>query len=580
MRSIKQYWQEDRIFLLFWMLLQAILGWGDRIWMGPYGMHQGAQADRAGVAWNFYHETWNLFLPRVMENRAAEGIAGMEFPIISYAVGMIWRAFGHHDVIYRLTVGVIVTIGYWSLWRFLGRLGIVGIGRVAVILLVFLSPIMVFYTWNFLPDAAALGLSFAGLYRWFRWRMDNENTENKFDGIWVCLLFSLSGLVKVSMLIPFFSILCIELLQSNTARRWRNFFVKPKWRVANSEYGETIVLEDENETNNRGTTRFHGATILELLSVYGGVLLLVLAWYMYSGWLTSSTWNIHFIQQVNPVNSMDELKDVLRFISNVWSDSIFYGSALFWLIVLWAISLIRKSGMFEIWDWLSVFNFLGFISFFLLFSKQFRFHDYYFLSAWPFVFTAVLVIFRSQLQGRRIFVGFSGIVAVVFFVYYPIRGIGHSSKMLNYRLQSGNYYCQNIIVNEQGLTAIGDWLNTKEDPLVTKEILVIGDPSPSTALYYLQRKGLRFAPDFDSISCRGIWNKRKELEEGIANRALEWKWPWDFRYGKNRKLGYVVAQKNYIDTLNISSYIVDIKHDKNLIYSSGDWNLYEIKNSN
>jgi hypothetical protein len=143
-------------------------------------------------------------------------------------------------------------------------------------------------------------------------------------------------------------------------------------------------------------------------------------------------------------------------------------------------------------------------------------------------------------------------------------------------METGNYYCQNIIFNEKGLVDIGRWLAVNADPSYTKEVLVIGDPSPSTALYYLQRKGLRFAPDFDSMSCRGIWNKRMELEGSLDNPEMQWKWPWDYTYSKRRSLGYVVVRKDYRDSLNISSYIVDIEDERNVKYSSGEWNLFVI----
>lgn len=576
MRKLLRYWEEDRLFFIGWFFLQWILGCGERLKLGPFGMHQGAQADRAGVAWNFYHETLNLFLPRVMENRAAEGIAGMEFPIISYVVGLGWRVFGFHDWMYRLVVGLIVTAGYWSIWRLLKEIGIIGLGRVAIVLLLFLSPIMVFYTWNFLPDPAALGFVFIGLYHWHRWRI-NANGEVNSSPFWVWFFFSLAGLIKVSMLIPFLSLISLEYIKSDVLSVIRGFGVKQKLKVKNTEFGETIVLDDvESPMGNGQRFGFLLISTWRLAIVYLGVILTVVAWYVYSAWLTKSTWNIHFIQTINPVGSLHELVDILNFVESVWLDSLFFGSALFWLLFLWVFSLLRKQGNWEIWDILSVINFLGFLCFFLLFSRQFRFHDYYLLTGWPFVFLALVVIFRTQLWQRAVFVGFTGIVSIFFFVYYPIRGIGHSSKMLSYRTERGNYYCQNVIKDEQGLVDIGSWLNQRGDPNYTAEVLVVGDPSPSTALYYLHRKGLRLAPDFDSVACRGIWNKRIMLESGISVDSLRWQWEWDYRYGKRRKLDFLVVEKGYSDTLGISSYIVDIKNDKNLVYSSGNWKLYQI----
>jgi hypothetical protein len=458
----------------------------------------------------------------------------------------------------------------------LREIGIIGLGRVAIVLMLFLSPIMVFYTWNFLPDPAALGFVFIGLYHWYRWRISADN-EVSSSPVWVWFFFSLAGLIKVSMLIPFLSLITLEYLKSDFLSVVRGFGGKQKLKVKNTEFGETIVLDDgENELVDGQRFGFLPVSSWRLILVYLGVIITVLAWYVYAAWLTKSTWNIHFIQTINPVKSLNELVDILNFVESVWLDSLFFGSALFWLLFLWVFSLLKKRGEWEIWDVLSLINFFGFVCFFLLFSRQFRFHDYYLLSGWPFVFFALVVIFRTQLWQRAVFVGFTGIVSIFFFVYYPIRGIGHSSKMLNYRTERGNYYCQNVINDEQGLADIGSWLNQRGDPKHLKEVLVVGDPSPSTALYYLQRKGLRFAPDFDSVACRGIWNKRLVLESGIAVDSLRWQWDWDYRYGKRRKLGYLVVEKDYSDTLGIFSYIVDIKNDNIIHYSSGKWDLYQI----
>ena len=96
-------------FWIIWILIQLGLGWGDYWMLEPYGMHQGAQADRACVGWNFFHETWDFFLPRVMENRAAEGIAGMEFPILAYLSGIFGQIFGFGFFVHRFLVGTILS---------------------------------------------------------------------------------------------------------------------------------------------------------------------------------------------------------------------------------------------------------------------------------------------------------------------------------------------------------------------------------------------------------------------------------------------------------------------------------------
>ena len=187
----------------------------------------------------------------------------------------------------------------------------------------YLSPVMVFYTWNFLPDPAALGLSFAALYQWYKWRvLDTQDSRNKGLVVWV--LFSLSGLIKVSMLIPFFTIIILELLNSSILDTIRFFGLKPAVKMRKTEYGDTIVIDDFNEPSGNNRFSLQQIGFWKLLSVYLGVLVTVFAWYGYSNWLTNATWNIHFIQQINPVGSLNELVDLLNFVEGVWLESLFW----------------------------------------------------------------------------------------------------------------------------------------------------------------------------------------------------------------------------------------------------------------
>ena len=158
----------DRAFWIFWILIQLGLGWLDFIQMPVFGMHQGAQADRACVAWNFWHESMNFFEPRVMENRAAEGVAGMEFPILPYITALFYQIFGFKPIIYRLLVGSLVTYGMWAAWRILSLHIPRTMSKLALLGIYYLSPTFVFYTWNFLSDPAALSLSIIALYHWIQ----------------------------------------------------------------------------------------------------------------------------------------------------------------------------------------------------------------------------------------------------------------------------------------------------------------------------------------------------------------------------------------------------------------------------
>jgi len=202
--------------------------------MPVYGMHQGAQADRACVAWNFWHESMNFFEPRVMENRAAEGVAGMEFPIIPYLVALLYKLFGFKPILYRLLVGATVTYGMWSAWRLLSLYIPRTASKLALLGIFYLSPTFVFYTWNFLADPVALSLSMAALYHWIQWQFHLETKRNFRAYI---LLITLTGLIKVSFMIVHFAIIAVLILEK---RKHRSNVIQTS--------DNTYEILDENQT--------------------------------------------------------------------------------------------------------------------------------------------------------------------------------------------------------------------------------------------------------------------------------------------------------------------------------------------
>jgi hypothetical protein len=47
-------------FVLFWILLQVFFNWIEYIHLPPFGIHQGAQADRASIALNYFNYSENF----------------------------------------------------------------------------------------------------------------------------------------------------------------------------------------------------------------------------------------------------------------------------------------------------------------------------------------------------------------------------------------------------------------------------------------------------------------------------------------------------------------------------------------
>ncbi|GAB4416910.1 MAG: hypothetical protein OHK0039_26630 [Bacteroidia bacterium] len=177
---------------------QAIyFGYQNILPLAPQSTHQWRQTDCVSFAWGYTYRTVNLFTPQ-MNNRlyAGNGKVAAEFPILYYIGGMLMRLVGFEPVILRLINLLIV---FWGLWTafLLGRI-VLGDAFWAgwLPLLLFTSPILVFYTNNFLPDAPALALAIAGWY--FFARHVTEAQRQMRSWLLALGLFTLAALLKAS----------------------------------------------------------------------------------------------------------------------------------------------------------------------------------------------------------------------------------------------------------------------------------------------------------------------------------------------------------------------------------------------
>ncbi|MBL7811972.1 MAG: hypothetical protein JNL57_07075 [Bacteroidetes bacterium] len=461
MMKLKPHWW----FWVTWLLLCSSLGFWKNLQKPPYSMHQGAQADRACVAWNYYHESMNFFLPRVMESRAWDGIAGMEFPALPYTSALLYKIFGFHDGIYRAVMWFIVSFGVYAAWLITGFFVRRNLNRLLLVYGWYLSPVLVFYTPNFLPDPAALSFSMLAWYFFFRFYFQIQIRKS----LWLYTLFiSLAGLIKVSFLITHFAIfgLCVLPLIPRL-KLPLSVPVKPR----------------------------HVLWFIVPLACVG-------SWYSYSAALTRKTWNVHFLQQPNPAKSWAQLTDNTAYAFNTWYDSIYAGYLLYFVIAFILITIVihyRKNPLIAA---ISGFLFLGFAAAFILFNTQFRYHDYYFILLFPFLFFGLLLMQQTFVENRTVFIGLVPIILMLGFYYFPIRNFFHSRHMQDRKYGENDYYNQALIHNYSAYDSMAMYLN-KNIP-ANSRIMLAFDPSPNTGLYLLQRKGVRIATDFPAELAQSI----------------------------------------------------------------------------
>jgi hypothetical protein len=128
--------------------------------------------------------------------------------------------------------------------------------------------------------------------------------------------------------------------------------------------------------------------------------------------------------------------------------------------------------------------------------------------------------------------------------------------MLHHRFTPNDYYAQNVITDIRDLEILGNWLKTNNTK--DQEVFVAFDPSPNTALYALQTKGVRLGPDYQADLAKEIYNSKISQNPRL------------------RTLGYIVTNdtarwfKEY-------AYIAVPTASHKPLTQSGKWFIFSIK---
>ena len=172
----------------------------------PRGIHQWAQADRLAIAERFI-EGRSILDPATRSIKTEDGRVGVEFSGYQYIIAQIVRLGfpqNYLPFLYRITT---YTLFFYSLFvlvfTLLKKESI--LFKSAVFIGLFSSPILLYYSYNFLPDILALTLLL-----WCFYLMHN-NFEKHFIAILV--ISGLSLFIKTSSGIYFISFFAIYFLK-------------------------------------------------------------------------------------------------------------------------------------------------------------------------------------------------------------------------------------------------------------------------------------------------------------------------------------------------------------------------------
>ncbi len=459
--------------VLVLILLFFVYDYNEIIFLQPQSVHLWRQSDCASQIWNFYDKTANLFTPQIHNQIMGNGKAAGEFPITYWFSGMLYRVLGPHIWIARMVHVLIVFSGLWAFSRTIQRILKDRFWAAAIPILLFSSPVFVFYTCNFLPEPPAMGCIFWGWYFFFKYR--EEQTFSSF--LWSVAFFSLGTLIKVSTGISFVAVAGIFIIEWN---RWQTF----------GEANQPI---------------FKGNMWKKAAAFLGGVLLIG-AWYVYANTYSIQNQSYYFLNVIKPITdiSQNDFYFIFYQVFAIHLENAFMPFLHLLNLFLMVYTFRRKGRSYRLLFSINLLMFLGTLTYILLWFWNFNIHDYYITitllyPAWLFVHAAQ--VFKEEFSHVNVSWVFQFLVTLVvaYSVHYTDFEIHKRYHRVEYHTRENlNFYDSGF---KEYLTEVG----VTQD----KKVISLIDISPNNTLYLMNRKGwssynvLRYPDDVNFYKERG-----------------------------------------------------------------------------
>ena len=209
---MKYFFHQYGLLSLLLLILCLAYQFQDILFIQPQSIHQWRQADCLSLASNF-QENFNLFEPSIhnyISDDSTSGKSAGEFPLLYYIVGQLWNVFGEHIFIYRLFVLLIFLSGLVALFdtcKILFRNDL--FWAYFVVILTFTSPVLIYYSNNFLTNVPAFSLV---LWAW-NYTIKAYKNKNQRYFFYAILFFSFAALFKMTAYISFIVLFCLFILE-------------------------------------------------------------------------------------------------------------------------------------------------------------------------------------------------------------------------------------------------------------------------------------------------------------------------------------------------------------------------------
>ena len=418
------------------------------LFIPPQSVHIWRQTNSLSLTLN-YHQ-YNLpFLEPEMHNHFGgggySGKAAGEFPIIYYFVAKLWDVFGPHEWIFKLVQILIIFSGLFALYHGLRHVLKNQYLAAFISLMVFTSPMVVFYGPNFLPDVPSLAFVFIAWYF-----ISRHLKKPKTFYLWLsALMFSLAMLLKITAAISYIALggwILIEL-----------FFLKKHQCVFCFRRKDLVPF------------------IMALVPV--------ILWYVYVDRYNRIHQGLYSFHGILPLWDMtkEQISRVIEILDHIYFKEMYLPYTQYLTLGIWLFLIFRIRKLKPVFRYFIIVLPLGMAFQIVLWFQVFDAHDYYMVNLLV-VFVAVWVVFLYHLKELKLTRNLVfWILAVSFFTWNAMT----CRERIEHRYAS---WMNDMFHRMEALTEIEpsfrEWGIHPDDKVIS-----LPDFTFNGSLYYMNRKG-------------------------------------------------------------------------------------------
>ncbi len=442
------------LFIIILTILSFAYNFQNILTLRPQGIHQWRQCDCLSITLNYFQDG-NPFLKPAMHNLAGDGTGqtASDFPGLYYFVAQLWKVFGFHEYIFRIVSLLFSFLGLFALFKTLEHILKDTFWAISGVILLYTSPMLVYYSFNFLTNVPAFSLA---LIAWLFFYKFYKSQNYRYFYI-STFFFLMAGLLKVSALLSFIAIIATFLI----------------------EYFKIIRFKKDKKL----FQSFLKTSIPILI-----LILIISLWYFYAYFYNETHNKNYFLIGTLPIWATDNShihKTFLAIKEHLKSDY-FNKETSYLLLAMWLSVFIfyRRANKFLLII-LGLLS-LGMAAFFLLFFQAFESHDYYTINLLILV-PFILLNFLILLKKWKIKI-FNSLFLKILFLAFLIYNINFARSRIADRYSKDQWMNENRTKYTYALETIAPYLRSiginENDRLIC-----LPDHSINISLYLMNQKG-------------------------------------------------------------------------------------------